>query len=70
MKQLFTLLLIGVFGVAISGGCRASGEVGDNDDTSTRTTSSSDGSYSKKTTETRTPSGDYSRTETRTNSNP
>ena len=70
MKGLLTLVVLGAFGIAMAG-CHASGDVGDNDTShTTRTTTSSDGSYSKKTTETTNPNGSYSRTETRTNTNP
>ncbi|HEX3355406.1 MAG TPA: hypothetical protein VHS31_00395 [Tepidisphaeraceae bacterium] len=60
MKNLFTLIVLGMFTAAIAG-CEASAKVGDPSD--------NDSSYSKKTVEKTSPSGDttYQRTtETRT----
>ena len=55
MKRLFTLLFLAMFGAGLMVGCEASGQVGDDDDTT----------Y-KKTTTVKDDDGDYKRTETKT----
>jgi hypothetical protein len=61
MKRIISVVMLGMFTAGMIG-CHASADVDD--------TSSSDSSYSKKTTEVRSPNGDYQKTETRTDRNP
>ena len=69
MKRLITGAMLLAFSAALVG-CEASAKVGDPDDTSTRTTTySNGGSYEKKTTTVREPDGDV-KTKTEINRNP
>jgi hypothetical protein len=69
MKRLITATMLLAFAAAIVG-CEASAKVGDPDETSSRTTTySNGGSYEKKTTTVREPDGDV-RTKTEINRNP
>jgi hypothetical protein len=61
LRRILILAFLGAFGAGFIG-CHAEGDVGDS--------TSSDGSYSKKTTETRTSDGGYQKTETKTERSP